>query len=102
MQVIRANDKHSMEDCEIKGFRNWEDTLTLTYSYGNYPINHYSFDKKKGIYKGNTFAAYDEYGAYYIILTCLDMPETQQTEVLEELQKINAKLDKIIEGRGYG
>lgn len=101
LQVIRTGDD-VMQDCEIHEVKNWDNTLGLTYEYGSRPRNHYSFDKNKGIYKGNTFASYDTYNTYYVILTCLDMPETQQTEVLEELQKINAKLDKIIEGRGYG
>ncbi len=86
-----------LEDIETRG-----NIVSLRFRYNHLidPI-YLQFHKQDAIYKDNTVTAYCN-KADYIKITCLDMPIVQEPEVLEELQKINAKLDKIIEGRGYG
>lgn len=99
LKVIRARDE---EICTIESMKSYSDEVHISYSFRGSPATYHSFNKENAIYKENTFAAYDTYEIHYIVLTCLGMPIVQDPEVLEELQKINAKLDKIIEGRGYG
>ena len=100
LKVIRARDE---EICTIEQMKVYSDTVEIAYRFNKHDTGSFRFFKKdSAIYKENTFAAYDHLSMDYIILTCLGMPIVQDPEVLEELQKINAKLDKIIEGRGYG